>query len=411
MRQLALVLVSTLALLVAAAACGSDPTPTPEPTATPVPPTPTPTALAMADDPTPTAMPEPEEDPFEAEWEALIAAAQEEGEMIDFICCAFGRVADNDLLPFFEEKFGVRVVSSTGSSRQNADRVLAERQAGTYTLDMWHGGITTSNTRLAPNGVLANIKDAIIHPEVLDDSVWFGGGLPVMDANQEGLIIGYVGNASTAEISYNTDLFDPSELTSYWDLLDPKYAGKIVMRDPSEAGVGQGTAFYFSNEQLGPDFLRRLLTEQEYTIAPDARTAAEWLALGQYSICLFACGTEVETAKDQGLPVEDVFPHQLQEGSRISVGGNSLMLVDSGPNPNAAKLFANWFLSREGQDLFQKTNGDNSLREDISKDDVDVENLRLEGVPYVFSDREPEFQAILEDALAFTRDTLRSAGK
>lgn len=402
MRKVALTLLTAPALLAAALACGSDPTATP--TATPAP---TPTQAMAAATPTPT----PEPSGFEADWQALVEAAQDEGELIDFICCAFGRVADNNALRFFEDKFGVRVVSSTGSSRQNADRVLAEREAEVYTLDMWHGGITTSNTRLVPNGVLANLREQLIHPEVLDPDAWYGGGLPVMDANQEGLIIGYVGNASTAEISFNTDLLDPTELASYWDLLDPKYSGQIVMRDPREAGVGQSTAFYYANESLGQDFLRRLLAEQEYTIAPDARTAAEWLALGQYSICLFACGTEVENAKDQGLPVEHAFPHQLQEGSRISVGGNALMLVDSGPNPNAAKLFANWFLSREGQTMLQDATGDNSLRVDIPKDNVDVENQRLEGTPYVFSDREPEFQAILENALAFARDTLQAAGK
>ena len=128
MRKLALVLLSMLALLVIAAACGSDPTATPRPTATPIPPTPTPVPV-MADDPMPTPTPEPTVDPFEADWEALVAAAREEGRLDAFICCALGRRFDAHI-DAFQQNFGVEIVSATGSSRQQADRVLAERAAG-----------------------------------------------------------------------------------------------------------------------------------------------------------------------------------------------------------------------------------------------------------------------------------------
>ena len=109
---------SALAFAALALGCGSDPTATPTPA-----PTPTPTAVMAA--PTPT--PEPV-DPFEAEWEALIAAAQEEGKLDAFICCALGRVFDGHI-DAFQENFGIEIVSATGSSRQQADRVLAERAA------------------------------------------------------------------------------------------------------------------------------------------------------------------------------------------------------------------------------------------------------------------------------------------
>ena len=173
MRKFAITLVGMLVVLVAAAACGSDPTATPEPTATPVP-TPTPTAMAMADDPTPT--PEPMVDPFEAEWDALIAAAQEEGKIDAFICCALGREFDAHI-DAFQENFGIEIVSATGSSRQQADRVLAERAAGVYSLDVWTGGLSTTNTRLVPEGALTDLRPLLIHPDVLDGDSWYFGDL------------------------------------------------------------------------------------------------------------------------------------------------------------------------------------------------------------------------------------------
>jgi ABC-type glycerol-3-phosphate transport system substrate-binding protein len=112
-----IVIVSTLLL----AACGSDPTATPVPT---------PTATAPpADEPTPTP------DPFLAEWAELVAAAQEEGEVVTFICCGVGRSV-SERIPEFEAEFGIKWTNSTGSSFQQSPKILAEREAGKYTLDV-----------------------------------------------------------------------------------------------------------------------------------------------------------------------------------------------------------------------------------------------------------------------------------
>jgi ABC-type Fe3+ transport system substrate-binding protein len=60
------------------------------------------------------------------------------------------------------------------------------------------------------------------------------------------------------------------------------------------------------------------------------------------------------------------------------------------PHPNAAKLFINWFLSREGQIDFQKISAkhidagaEGSLRMDIAKDDIPARNRLAPGVTYI----------------------------
>ena len=109
MKLRGLVLATVMAVIVGLllAACGSPPTPTPRPTATPRPeampaptammlptptlrpgqPTPTPTpvppGVTVAPTPTTAAVPTPTLDAsFTAEWERLIAAAQEEGKLV-----------------------------------------------------------------------------------------------------------------------------------------------------------------------------------------------------------------------------------------------------------------------------------------------------------------------------------------
>ena len=101
--------------------------------------------------------------------------------------------------------------------------------------------------------------------------------------------------------------------------------------------------------------------------------------------------------------------HNAKKGIQLTSGGGSKSLIKGGPNPNAAKVFINWFLSRDGQINFQKALGKadegspDSLRIDIPKDDVDPKSRRIDGVKYLDTDQwlamKPVLKAV-EDALA-----------
>ncbi len=73
----------------------------------------------------------------------------------------------------------------------------------------------------------------------------------------------------------------------------------------------------------------------------------------------------------------------------------SVVLPSQPPHPNAARVFVNWLLSREGQTRFQRTantptNSEESMRTDIPKDVVRSEVRRIDGVKYLLADK-PEF--------------------
>ena len=82
-----------------------------------------------------------------------------------------------------------------------------------------------------------------------------------------------------------------------------------------------------------------------------------------------------------------------KEGQGLSPQGGTLVLVNRPPHPNAAKIFINWFLSREGQSTYQQAGyqpGDstsNSLREDIPKEAILPESRRVKGLSYLPLDR------------------------
>ena len=151
--------------------------------------------------------------------------------------------------------------------------------------------------------------------------------------------------------------------------------------------------FYYTPE-LGPEFIRRLYGEMNVTVAQEIRQTTDWLANGKFAICFFC--SEILKAKSQGLPVDEFPTARWSESRAISAGNvGSLALPSQAPHPHAARLFANWLLSREGQIGFQRVantpfNSEESMRIDIAKDMISADVRRIEGVKYFLADK-PEF--------------------
>ena len=123
---------------------------------------------------------------------------------------------------------------------------------------------------------------------------------------------------------------------------------------------------------------------------------------------------EILKAKGQGLPVDEFHTAKWKESRAISAGNmGSIVLPSQPPHPNAARLFVNWLLSREGQTALQRVantpnNSEESLRTDIPKDMVRSEVRRVDGVKYILVDKQEymdmaPIQDIVEKALAQAR--------
>jgi ABC-type Fe3+ transport system substrate-binding protein len=100
---------------------------------------------------------------------------------------------------------------------------------------------------------LEPLKPALILPEVKDESKWWQGKHHYQDPEGEYIFV-YIGSPAGTRIFYNLTQVNPSEFKSYWDLLTPKWKGKIVAMDPNEAPGGW--------RQL---YVRTMLTEMEIT--------------------------------------------------------------------------------------------------------------------------------------------------
>lgn len=330
---------------------------------------------------------------WKARWEKTLEAAKKEGQL-----ALYGgeEITNPDILAAFNKQFAfIKVTTVTGHAGELAQRLLAERRAGKYLADLYAAGPNTPRM-LYLGKHLDPIAPTLIVPEVTDSSKWYGGRHWYADPEGQYLFM-YEGTTTSTGLSYNTKLVSPDEIGSYWDLLKAKWKGKLLGMDPRGAALPTPVLILYYKPGLGAEFVRRLFAETGITLFRDRRQGTNWLAVGKFPVCLLC--RDIDRAKKQGLPIEEIGPGQLKEEGSIGGGGSSvLILLNRAPHPNAARLFINWYLSREGQMVWQRVmNGkelepSDSMRIDIPKDDVLPDGRRIEGRKYHvigFLDPEP----------------------
>jgi ABC-type Fe3+ transport system substrate-binding protein len=70
------------------------------------------------------------------------------------------------------------------------------------------------------------------------------------------------------------------------------------------------------------------------------------------------------------LPLKHLHPETVKEGTYITAGNGSMVIVRNAPHPNALRVYVDYLLSPEGQLEWSKAAGFASLRRDVPKDHV-----------------------------------------
>jgi len=329
---------------------------------------------------------------WKEQWEKTLRAADAEGQLTLYGCCyEYDRILEG-----FNKKYPkIKVTTVLGPGGQLGARVLAERRGEKYLPDVFSAGANTIHDALYKAQALEPIKPTLILPEVIDASKWYEGEHRYIDPEKR-FIFAFVANSQSGQVQYNrAQQVNPAEFNSFWDLLNPKWKGKMASLDPTTFGMGAALQFFYYHPELGPAFLRKLYGEMQVTVSRDARQMTDWLASGKFPLCIRCnAGSEVGKAKEQGLPIGSLDTESWKEGGSSSAAGGTLGIPSRAPHPNAAKVFINWFLSREGQIALQKfgrPDAHNSRRIDIPKEDVDPYN-RLEPGKKYFDLAKPEYQ-------------------
>ena len=293
-----------------------------------------------------------------AKWDELVAAAKKEGTLTLAVGPGGGPSARQTIPPAFKQDFGIDVQILVSSAPDLLNKAKLEQSAGQHSVDMLFLGADTMYNNFYGEHLIDPIKPVLVNPEALDPSAWPNGKPWFMDPDDAYIL--RVSNGLSGFVTVNTKYINPSEITSWQDLLKPQYKGKIVTYDPTINGTGAQHAA-FVDYRMGDDFLRQLYKGQAIAYTQNTNQFSDWLGQGKYPIALAMPGSDVERLKKDGLPVQ-VVPAFKENPGYITAGSGLLAMIKGAPHPNAAALFANWMAMDRGQRVWNESQGYSATR-------------------------------------------------
>jgi iron(III) transport system substrate-binding protein len=160
-------------------------------------------------------------------------------------------------------------------------------------------------------------------------------------------------------LAYNTQqVTDQDAPKDYGDLLDPKWHGKIGMDERDYTWYG--TLVQAWGREKSDRYMKQL-AQQSPLFRRGHALIAQLVVAGEFPLG-WVYSFRVETMKQEGAPIEwiDTFNPIVVESGGIGLSAKAR-------NPNAAKLFIDYVLSREGQLIVRggKRNPRNASRNDV----------------------------------------------
>lgn len=335
---------------------------------------------------------------WQVEWDKAVKGAKAEGKLV--IYSTPGGALINEMGKTFGQKFGVNVEIVMGRGEELAERMRMEKSAGLNITDIIITGDTSFMNVMKPLGLLGSIEPLLLLPEVTDPNAWIIGTVPYMDKDRTtiGMLAQY-----NRFVLFNTGAVKAGEMSSYRDLVNPKWKNKIVMDDPTKTGTANNFLTALANKKIWgleqtKDFMRQLV-RQEPAFTVERRLQAEWIARGKYPLGI---GTHTEAAVQlltAGAPVAFA---KMKEGSVIGTGGGGLGLAAKNPHVNASVTFVNWILGKEGHAKFVKAYGTPGARRDAPREGIP---------PALFPDADDVFFMYTEEDIRLRGEIAKIAGE
>src|SRR5688572_19567273 len=163
------------------------------------------------------------------------------------------------------------------------------------------------------------------------------------------------------------------------DLLDPRYRGHIVMSNPSTSGTAYlllaSHAARLGEDRMWPyyDALDKNLSQVTKSGGAPGRMAAS----GETPIGI-ALAYEVEVAKKQGAPIDVIWP---SDGVPWTFEGNGL--VKGAKNPQNAKRFLDWAVSKTAMTSYAEWRGTGITRTDVPVSGPKITDMKLIDLDFV----------------------------
>ena len=294
-------------------------------------------------------------------------AAQGGGDLVIYSPNSEGLM--NATIPLFEEKYGVNVELIQAGTGELIKRIQSEKNdpyadvmfGGSWSLmytneDLWEPYVSAND---------ANVIDAY--------------------KNKCGFITGNVLDGSVLIV--NTDLIGDIKIEGYEDLLNPALKGKIATADPanSSSAFAQLTNMLLAMGGYEDDkawqYVHDLFENVDGKICESSSSVYKGVADGEYVVGLSYEDPCAQLVLD-GAPVKIVY---MKEGTVFLPA--SATIIKGAKNIDNAKLFIDFILSEEVQNIWGSTLTNRPVMKDAATNDAmtpmaDI-NVIEEDIPYV----------------------------
>lgn len=171
-------------------------------------------------------------------------------------------------------------------------------------------------------------------------------------------------------VLYNTKLVSAQNLPKrYEDLLNPFWKNKMILEKDK---IDWFTAMLeILGREKGVKYMREL-SRQNPMLRIGQTLITQLVAAGEIALQINANAVSVNRLKQKGAPIDWVAPGPLP-GLMVGVG-----LVSQAPHPAAARLFVDFLLSKEGQQMYQSA-GRLVARSDLPQD----ESMKVRGAQII----------------------------
>jgi ABC-type Fe3+ transport system substrate-binding protein len=292
----------------------------------------------------------------DAAWQKVLAAAKKEG-IVNVSSSPISGKAAVTVMDEFKKKYGVQIEFVPGRAQVMVEKISMEQVSKSYVMDAMetHGSALIELMRKGyiddPSGDLPELR--------AKDK--FAFTIREKSEGKEIALLNYLYLFSNIWI--NTDLVKPGdEPKSWYDLLDPKWKGKMMLTNPLYGSGPELLMIAFTKNKTGlnEDFFVKLFKNCTLGGPGGAGDVVDKLSRGEIAVGGVIVGSTGVKPMLEGAHIK---PLDLKEGSLFQPVKWGMM--KNAPHANATKVYANWLLSKEGQTIVTKATGLASVRNDV----------------------------------------------
>ena len=295
------------------------------------------------------------------------AAAKKEGKVVWYTSTPIETA--QKIAKLFESETGIKVEMFRSGGSAIVRRFLQEQQAGRLAADVMTTSDPAATAALARKGAFVAFK-----PRNFDKIVEEG-------RDKDGYFVAQRLNLMT--IYVRSDKVAEADRPKTWtDLLDPRHKGKLIMTDPSFTAL-QLMVVATLSKSLGWDYYEKL-RKNDIMIVQGNQQVSDNIKRGERLIAVGALDSYAADERRAGHPIVTILP---ADGTFVIPAPT--VVIKGSPNPNAAKLLAEFMISDPVQSLFP-ADGGYAARKDIPPpaDGVALDTIKIIPVDYGYVEKE-----------------------